>query len=171
VKLVGEDMMNKIILHMKGHVYSANKHEFKKIREAYDMAWKGNMETWIWKSETDTLTAVYERVDDVTKDAFLIWESPHENTDFKDAFLDYWLEIPGVEKVDKIDTRDDKEKVELFRNWEMMNKPNVEMMRRPTVTAPKGAPEGLIKVAMREFEEKRLEKLEELELSEEDVIG
>jgi len=164
--------MSRLIFHMKGFTYSTNKKEWKKVLAAYEMKWVGNMEAWIWIGDKEKLVADFHRdmtvgERGVTKDAYLMWESEHTNTDFKEAFIDFWGEIDGVKTVDKMPDEDEEEdKQETLDKYIKSEQFRVDKLKEPSPHTGKPAPGGFIKSAEREMEENVAKKRVELGLDE-----
>ena len=157
--------MSRHIFHMKGAIYSKHKVDWKKVLKAYDMKWRGDMTTWIWEGEGEKLVAVFDRdmsvgERGVTLDAYLKWEGNSESSDFKEAFIDYWEKIPGVNAIDKMpDEQEIANSEEAMEKWIQKERGRIERMRTeksPYTGMP--APEGYILAAERDLEEKIREK-------------
>ena len=160
--------MVRVIFHMKGFIYSANKKEWKKVLKSYEMIWEGNMENWIWTKDDEQLVAYFDRdmsvgERGVTLDAYLMWQSKHEMTDFGEAFIDYWEEIEGVEKVDKLpqEEREELPEQELAAFDKKMQSIYDNHKRNK-------APEGYLKAVKKDWQEKREILVKELGLDKTD---
>jgi len=165
-KLTRGVILARVIFHMKGAIYSTNKYQWKKVLKAYEMEWKGTMENWIWIKEGEKLIAYFDRdmtVGDrgVTLDAYLMWESKYDMTDFGEAFIDFWEAIDGAEKVDMLpDEKRGETPEQQLADFDKKMRAQYENHVRQK------APEGFLNAFKRDWQIKRKDRMKELGITE-----
>lgn len=151
----------KRVFTMKGIVYSDNKVRIKGLMKTYGLKWVGSLYNAIWKSDSETVIAKFERENGVTVEVVLSYSGPGD-TEFIDQFTKFLLHL-GAEGHDESVKSEIKDIENLIKAemslWDIMNKPNVDMMRRGTVTCPRGAPESFIEAALKDYDKKRVVKV------------
>lgn len=138
---------------LEGMVYSTNKANIKKVFKKHGLDWKGTMEKPRWASETESISATFERSEGVTIDAILIFEGPKDSEFFKE-FKQYILTLGTKTIQNKLDAAQAKINREL-KYFDMVYKPNVKQMKTPVRGLHYGAPEEFIRASMKDYEEKR----------------
>ncbi len=154
----------KRVFTMQGIIYSENKVRIKGLMKTYGLTWAGSQFKPFWKSSNESITALFNRENGVTIHATLTYIGPGD-TEFLDQFTKFLLHL-GAEGHDE-DYSEQKADIEKIieaeiKTWDLIHKPNVDLMRRGTITAPKGAPESFIEAALKDYNEKRIIKKQEI---------
>jgi len=155
----------KRVFEMKGIIYSDNKVQIKGLMKTYGLKWVGSQFNAIWKSDDETIKAEFQRDNGVTTHATLTYWGPGD-TEFIDQFTKYLLHL-GAEGHDEDHNQQNADIEKLIdaemKTWDLVHKPNVEAMRKPShVGIHHGAPESFIEAALRDYEKKRLIKVQEV---------
>ena len=154
-------MTKQLIYHMTGAIYSANKHEWKKVYGVYGLKWVGDQETWVWLGDGEKMVAFFEANEYGKKEAIVMWEGDSE-TEFYCDFKEFWSDVKGAEVLDELPS-DKNVSDEELKNWIMFNKPDYEAMRKPSILGThSGAPDEYVDAARKDYEVRLAKKKEEL---------
>lgn len=148
---------------IKGIIYSDNKIRIKGLMKSNGLKWVGSQFNAIWKSDTETVKADFERENGVTVEVVLTYTGPGDN-DFISGFTSFLLHLgaKGHDESETVNMAEIDKVVEAeMKTWDIVNKPNVEMMRRGECRRPP-APERFIEAALKDYDKRRLIKVQEV---------
>lgn len=164
-------IMLKRTFRLSGSDYSMNKTIFKAVMKKHEIRWCGSLQLPKWATETEIITAEFERENDVTKAAVIVWTGPVESEFLKEftkalKFFTSNIITEGTEEEVPVGRGIEEEVEEKLMFWDTINRPDIESMRKPShLGTHRGAPASYIEFAVKEWKRKRA--LREIEIREE----
>lgn len=155
---------------LDGQLYSQNKKEIKASWRG--LRWIGDRDHCEWKSDSPLISIVanFSRKDGVTTTAEIIYSGPKDNKILSELTqVMNWLGVKEFEDEESSQTEDSLEKriqmeIEVrIGTWDLMNRPNVEYMKKPSSAGiHRGAPPQFIEKALEDYKNKRIKRVAEL---------